>query len=272
MQEGSVGVVGLFGAGGAIGHSLAPVLEGRGIAYRVVGRDPERMRREFPRAQASSADFLSGDGATEAANGIDTIVYLAGAPYTNFEQHPVMTGNALRAAREAGVKRFVHVAPVYSYGPAASAQVPESVAHEPTTKKGRFRLEQERLVLSADGQGMRTLVMHLPDFYGPHADNGFANYFMREAVAGKPATFIGPLDVKRDFAFVPDAAEPLLDLAGLDDAYGSCWNLGGFAPIAGNEACRHRLRRPRAPEARAGCVKNHVARRRSLRRNDARTG
>lgn len=146
-----------------------------------------------------------------------------------------MTRNALEASKRAGVSRFVHAAPIYSYGPAKSNPVPESQPHVPTTKKGRFRLEQERLVLDAGNGNLRSLVLHLPDFYGPNAENSFANYFMTEAVAGKPATFIGPLDVKREFVFVPDVADPLLRLAALDDAYGRCWNLGGASTITGSE-------------------------------------
>ena len=153
--------------------------------------------------------------------------YLAGAPYTEFFKHPIMVRNALDAAQAAGVRRFVHVAPVYSYGPPLTRPVPESQPHVPTTRKGRFRLEQERAVLERNAPGFATVVVHLPDFYGPHAELSYANTFMREALSGKTASFIGPLDVQREFIFVPDVAAPLLDLAALDDAYGRCWNLGG---------------------------------------------
>lgn len=227
--------IALFGAGGAIGHALAPALRSRGISYRAVGRDAARLRREFPEATAVHADFLSGEGVGEAAQGVETVIYLAGAPYDHFEQHPIMMRNALNAARAAGVKRFVHVAPVYSYGPARIRPVPESQPHVPNTRKGRWRLEQEQAVLDAHGSEMQTLILHLPDFYGPHADNSIANYFMTEAVAGKPATFVGPLKALREFIFVPDVAEPLLQLAALPDAYGRCWNLGAAGPITGRE-------------------------------------
>ncbi|HTX55963.1 MAG TPA: NAD-dependent epimerase/dehydratase family protein [Candidatus Acidoferrales bacterium] len=232
-----LGKIALFGAAGAVGHALTPLLAARGEPYRVVGRDAARLH-SFEGAEVAAADFLSGQGVDEAASGIDTIVYLAGAPYTNFEQHPVMTRNALAAAKRAGVSRFVHVAPVYSYGPAASIPVSESQPHRPATKKGRYRLAQEQLVLQANGDAMRTLIVCLPDFYGPNAENSVANYFITEAIAGKPATFIGPLNVEREFIYVPDAAEPLLRLATLDDVYGRYWNLGGVAPITGAEFVR----------------------------------
>ncbi|MBV8155986.1 MAG: NAD(P)H-binding protein [Candidatus Eremiobacteraeota bacterium] len=226
-QSEETGGVALFGAGGAIGHVLARELDRESISYRVVGRNVERLKKDFPNAEAASADFFSGEGVAGAAKGIDTVFYLAGAPYTEFEKHPVMVRHALDGAQAAGVRRFVHVAPVYSYGPALATPVSESQPHRPETKKGRYRLEQEQAVLERNGPELATLVVHLPDFYGPHADLSYANAFMREALAGKTASFVGPLNVKREFIYVPDAAAPLLQLASLDDAYGRCWNLGG---------------------------------------------
>jgi nucleoside-diphosphate-sugar epimerase len=138
-----------------------------------------------------------------------------------------MVRNALEAARTAGVKRFVHLAPVYSYGPPVTRPVSESQPHQPNTRKGRFRLEQELAVLERNGAGFATMVVHLPDFYGPNADLSYANTFMREALSGKTASFIGPLRAQREFLYVPDVADPLLRLAALDDVYGRRWNLGG---------------------------------------------
>jgi nucleoside-diphosphate-sugar epimerase len=220
-------MIALFGASGAVGHALAPALEREGLEYRVVGRDTGRLQREFPHAPAMPADFFSGDGVAAAAHGADTIFYLAGAPYTEFYRHPVMVRNALDAAEAAGVERFVHVAPVYSYGTARRLPVPESQPHEPNTRKGRFRLEQDQAVLERHRAGFATVVVHMPDFYGPNADLSYANAFMREALSGKTASWIGPMRAQREFVYVPDVADPLLRLAQIDDAFGRCWNLGG---------------------------------------------
>jgi nucleoside-diphosphate-sugar epimerase len=232
-----LGLVALFGASGAVGHALAPALEHQGIAYRSVGRSAETLQREFPRSQTISADFFSGDGASEAAQGVDTVFYLAGAPYTEFYKHPIMVRNALDAAQAAGVTRFVHVAPVYSYGPPRVRPVPESQPHAPNTRKGRFRLEQEQAVLERNAGGFATMVVHLPDFYGPNAELSYANAFMREALTGKTASFVGPLDAQREFVYVPDVADPLLRLAAMSGVCGRCWNLGGQSIQARAFAC-----------------------------------
>jgi nucleoside-diphosphate-sugar epimerase len=220
-------LIALFGASGAVGHALAPELDRRGMAYRAVGRDSARMQREFPHAQAFRADFLSGEGLEKAARGVDTIFYLAGAPYTEFDKHPIMTRNALDAAQAAGVERFIHIAPVYSYGPPLTRPVPESQPHLPNTRKGRYRLEQEQEVLARHRDAFATMVVHLPDFYGPYAELSYADAFIREALSGKTASFVGPLDATREFVFVPDVADPMLRLIEYDDVYGRCWNLGG---------------------------------------------
>jgi nucleoside-diphosphate-sugar epimerase len=229
MQAADTGLgrVALFGAPGAVGHAIATALEHQGIEYRSVGRNAERLQREFPRSQGVCADFFSGDGVAQAAQGIDTIFYLAGAPYTEFYKHPIMVRNALDAAQAAGVTRFIHVAPVYSYGLPGVRPVPESQPHVPNTRKGRFRWEQEQAVLGRNSDGFATMVVHLPDFYGPNAELSYANAFIREALTGKTASFVGPLDVQREFVYVPDVADPLVRLAAMGDAYGRCWNLGG---------------------------------------------
>ena len=214
-------------------HALVPELDAHDVPVRVVGRDVARLEREFPAAEARTADFLTGDRLDAAVDGIDTIFYLAGTPYTHFEQHPVMTRFALAASQRAGVKRFVHIANVYAYGPARSRPVPESQPREPNTRKGRWRLEQEQLVEAAHAaHGMSTTIAHLPDFYGPNADNSLLNVFLRDVVARKTGTFVGVPDAEREFIFVPDAATVLIALAARDEAYGQRWNIPGTATTA----------------------------------------
>lgn len=79
---------------------------------------------------------------------------------------------------------------------------------------------------------MRTIVAHFPDFYGPWAESSYANAFMREALAGKTASWVGPLGARREFIYVPDVPAPLLALASDYGAYGRCWNFGGTETIA----------------------------------------
>jgi nucleoside-diphosphate-sugar epimerase len=225
--------IAIFGAAGAIGHSLAAELNRRGIGFRAVGRHRERLTTAFPAAEVHTANFEDKGSTLEAARGIDTIFYAAGAPYTNFALHPVMMQNVVDAAIEAGVARLVVIGTVYSYGLPQTMPVSEQHPRKPNTYKGRMRKKQEDIALAAHTAGeLQAMVVHLPDFYGPQADLSFAKPVFDAALQGKRADWLGPVNRPHEFIYTPDAGAPLLDLAALDDAYGQHWNLGGVAIIS----------------------------------------
>jgi uncharacterized protein YbjT (DUF2867 family) len=100
----------IFGAAGAIGQSLAPELERRGIPFRVVGRSKARLQQSF--GNLSHAEIFDGDigdlrTAGAAAREVDTIFYCVGVPYPSFHLHPILTRTALEAAATMKVQRFV---------------------------------------------------------------------------------------------------------------------------------------------------------------------
>ena len=65
---------------------------------------------------------------------------------------------------------------VYSYGVPRASRVPETHPRDPHTRKGKYRKEQEDLVMAAHAAGaIQGMIVRLPDFYGPHADIGLAN-------------------------------------------------------------------------------------------------
>ena len=139
----------------------------------------------------------------------------------------------LEAAVSAGVARLVLVSSVYAYGVPRSARVAEDHPRQPETRKGRYRKEQEDLVLEAHRQNrIRGLIVRLPDFYGPHADNSLANPIFRAALANKTANWPGPAGAPHEFVFVPDTGPVIVDLALRDDCYGESWNCGGPGEIS----------------------------------------
>ncbi len=142
----------------------------------------------------------------------------------------------LEAAARVEVARLAVVSSVYSYGVPQTRRVAESHPRQPAAFKGRMRKEQEDLVLEAHAKGViHGLVVRLPDFYGPYADNSLANPILRAALTGKRANWLGPASTPHEFLYVPDAAPVLAELAAHEDAYGEAWNLGGAGEITGGE-------------------------------------
>lgn len=227
--------VAIFGAAGAIGTAVAPELERRGVAFRVVGRSRQKLEQafgKFKHAEIFPADISETRAAGAAARGIDTIIYTVGLPYPSHNLHPVLMRATLEAAAAMKVQRLVLISSVYAYGVPRTSRVAETHPREPETRKGKYRKEQEDLVLGAHKEGtLKSLIVRLPDFYGPNADIGLANPIFRAALAGKTANWVGPVNATHEFFYVPDAGPVIAELASRDDCYGEAWNFGGPGEI-----------------------------------------
>jgi len=227
----------ILGAGGAIGHAVAPELERRGIPFRVVGRTRQTLVDAYGAsvgAEIVDADLADPAQAERAVKGVDTILYAVGVPYPAFEKHPAQMRVTLDAAIRAGVEHLLLVSSVYSYGVPLAARVAETHAREPQTANGKNRKLQEDMVMEAHGSGaLRTMVVRLPDFYGPHANRSLGNPLFKSALDGKTANWVGPPGTPHEFLFVPDAGPVLVEIAAREDCYGETWNLGGVEAIPG---------------------------------------
>lgn len=232
---GAIGKVAIFGAAGAIGPHVAAELNRRGTPFRVVGRNRSRLEAAFGKmehAEIFDANLADLRDAGAAARGVDTIVYCVGLPYPSHHLHPALIRTTVEAAATMGVPRLLLVSSVYGYGAPRTATVSESHPREPQTRKGRWRKEQEDVVLEADARGrVRGTILRLPDFYGPGADNSLANPIFRAALSGKTANWVGPINTPHEFVYVPDTGPVIADLAACDEAYGSAWNFGGPGAI-----------------------------------------
>jgi nucleoside-diphosphate-sugar epimerase len=229
--------VAIIGAGGAIGRSCVDALNRRSIPCRVIGRSRERLDQLFAgRAEIAPADVAKRSDIEQALAGAESAVYAVGLPYPQFEMHPVLVRRAIEAAESAGVKRFVVVSSVYSYGVPQAPRVAETHPRQPHARKGRCRKEQEDAALQADREGkFRTLVMRLPDFYGPSAELSLADLIFRAALTGKPAMWLGDPNLPHEFVYVPDVGPVVLDLMARPDSYGQAWNFGGPGAISGRD-------------------------------------
>ncbi|HYZ15615.1 MAG TPA: NAD-dependent epimerase/dehydratase family protein, partial [Candidatus Acidoferrum sp.] len=175
-----------------------------------------------------AADLSDPAQARRAAEGADAIVYAVGLPYPRFAEHPVLMRTTVEAARAAGVRRLLAISTVYPYGRPRTPRVAETHPREPHTRKGRYRKEQEDIVLSADdAQGLRTIILRLPDFYGPTAEISYAKTLFDAVSAGTTANLLAPIDAPHEWIYVPDAAPVIADLLERDDAFGTAYNLGG---------------------------------------------
>lgn len=234
--------IAIFGAAGATGQAIVEALTQLNLPVRVVGRSREKLQKAFDglsKVEIVDADLSSLDGAKKASRGAETIVYAVGpADYSDkeFTKLPGWMGTALEAAGAEGVKKFVLLSTVYSYGVPQTPKVTEKHPREPAAFKGEMRKQQEDLVLAAHGRnGLSTLVLRLPDFYGPKADTGIFRGIFDAAVAGKTADVFAPVDKQHEFLFVPDLGPVVADLVARNDVFGEAYNLAGPGALTTRE-------------------------------------
>ncbi len=230
----------IFGASGGVGKELAKVLAGEKVEFRDVGRSEAKLREEFkehePYVEYCGADLSKAEDAARAAEGVETVFFLVGQPYTDFAKHPIVTSICLKACAEAGVKHFVLQGTLYPYGRRQAERITEDHPREPHTFKGRMRKEQGDLVLAAHSEdGMKTVILCAPDFYGGDSELSHTYRIFQAAINGGTADVIGPVDMPHEFIYVPDLADTLLKIAKKEEAYGKRWNVSGVGLIIYND-------------------------------------
>lgn len=227
--------IALVGAAGAIGKSIAQALRDRGIEYRAIGRNRERLHAEFANDKLAEITRWNPDepaSVRAALQGIELAFYLVGVPYEQFQLHPIVLKKALDGAIAEGVQKFLLIGTVYPYGRAQSERVTENHPREPHTFKGKMRKEQEDILLKAHSEGrIQGAILRLPDFYGPGVSSSFLHSLFQAAASGGKADLIGPIDRPHEFVYVPDVGPVVLDLASHPEAWGKWWNLAGAGVI-----------------------------------------
>ncbi len=82
-----------------------------------------------------------------------------------------------------------------------------------------------------DAHGLDTVSLRITNPYGPrqqmkHSKYGIVNWFIRLALEGQPLTIFGEGTQKRDYIFVEDLVEGILNLALTPQTAGQVYNLG----------------------------------------------
>ena len=168
------------GGAGYLGRHLAAALVRCGADVRALVRDstraPHGVRRDAEVAIGNVADEKS---VRNAMLDVDLIVHCAAvttnnAPWSLHEQTNIGgSRSVLRAAREAGVRRLVHVSSVIVYGldePADGGALTESAVPPEPDHWGfyqRSKLGAERAMSSGSGAGTEVVIVRPGIVYGP---------------------------------------------------------------------------------------------------------
>lgn len=169
----------LTGHRGYIGSVLAPMLLDRG--HEVVGLDSDLFRactftgtlRDVPSFDIDVRDAQADDHFLEALRGFDAVIHLAGLsndplgdyrPELTEEINCKASIGLARAAKRAGVARFLFASSCSNYGAAGDSFLDESSSFNPVTPYGESKVKVEAAV-------------------APLADASFSPTFLRASTA-----------------------------------------------------------------------------------------
>lgn len=146
----------------AQGHELRLLLRRTSLIENIVGLEYERH----------DGDLRVPESLEDAVRGVEVVVHLGGvtsartgAEYMAANGHG--TESLVKAAIEAGVRRFVYVSSLAAHGPSPDgAPRPLDAPGRPLTAYGRSKLEGEAATLAAREQ-MSVAVVRPPAVYGP---------------------------------------------------------------------------------------------------------
>ena len=119
------------------------------------------------------------------------------------------TQRLVEAAKRAKVRRMVHVSSNSPIGtnPSPEHVFDETAAYDPYMGYGRSKMLAEQIVRAADAEGIETVVIRPPWFYGPGQPPRQALFF-RMIKDGK-APLVGRGDNRRSMAYVDDICQGL---------------------------------------------------------------
>src|SRR5205823_1241451 len=96
---------------------------------------------------------------------------------------------------------------------------------QPTTRKGRVRVEIEQRLLEASERGMRSIILRAGDFFGGGRGSWFDLVLTKER-ARHIVTYPGPLACLHSWAYLPDLAATFVRLAAVRDKLGASETFG----------------------------------------------
>lgn len=218
MNEHSVFVL---GASGSFGGAMALELLHRGWVVRALAREPDKLCRilgESANLKVVSGDALDPQAVAQTAEGCSAIVHGINYPYhqwaPNMER---VTRNVIAAASKEGTL-ILFPGNVYGFGAQVDRPLPEGAQMRPNSRKGelRVRLEEALRMATADG-AVRVLVLRAGDYFGPTVRNGLVDRIFGAAARGKAIQYLGRLDIRHQWAYMPDLARVGADLLGMTE-------------------------------------------------------
>lgn len=236
------------GGAGFIGSHLVDALLARGHSVRVLDNlsmgKLSNLALDNPRLQFIQGDVADAEVVREALAGCRAVAHLAAVasvqasvddPVGTHRSNFIGTLNVCEAMREQGVKRVLFASSAAVYGNNGEGQaIDEQTPKAPLTPYAADKLASEHyLDFYRRQHGLEPAIFRFFNIFGPRQDpsspySGVISIFTQRARQGLPISVFGDGEQTRDFFYVADLVELLLQAllapAVVDGAVNVGWN------------------------------------------------
>jgi len=227
MAEGPVLIT---GGAGFIGSHLADALLAKGYSVRVLDDlstgKRSNLQLDDPRIELIEGDVADAALVAKVMVGCCSVAHLAAVasvqasvddPVRTHQSNFIGTLNVCEAMRQAGVKRVLFASSAAIYGNNGEGQsIDEDTAKAPLTPYASDKLAGEYyLDFYRRQHGLEPAVFRFFNIFGPRQDpsspySGVISIFSERAVKGLPITVFGDGEQTRDFVYVEDLVDLLV--------------------------------------------------------------
>jgi UDP-glucose 4-epimerase len=247
------------GGAGFIGSNLVDSLLAKGHAVRVLDDLSMGKRSNLPldnpRLQLVVGSVADAALVSQAVAGCQAVVHLAAVasvqasvddPVGTHQSNFVGTLNVCEAMREHGVKRVLFASSAAVYGNNGDGQaVDEDTPKAPLTPYAVDKLASEQyLEFYRRQHGLEPAIFRFFNIFGPRQDpsspySGVISIFIQRAQQGLPITVFGDGEQTRDFFYVGDLIDLLVQALELPAAQEGAANVGLNRATSLNQLLQH---------------------------------
>lgn len=234
------------GGAGFIGSNLADALLARGHSVRVLDNLSMGKLSNLPlddgRLSVIEGDVADAALVSRAVAGCSAVVHLAAVasvqasvddPVSTHQSNFIGTLNICEAMREHGVRRVVFASSAAVYGNnGEGVAIDEQTAKAPLTPYAADKLASEHyLEFYARQHGLEPAIFRFFNVFGPRQDpsspySGVISIFTQRAQQGLPINVFGDGEQTRDFFYVADLVELLLQALDAEQPAAGAVNVG----------------------------------------------
>jgi len=220
----------ITGGAGFIGSNLAAALLEKGYSLRILDDLSTGKRSNLaldnPRVELIEGDVADAALVAQVMRGCQAVVHLAAVasvqasvegPARTHQSNFVGTLNVCEAMRQTGVKRVLFASSAAVYGNKSEGEsIVEDTAKSPLTPYASDKLASEQyLDFYRRQHGLEPVIFRFFNVFGPRQDpsspySGVISIFCEQALKGLPITLFGDGEQTRDFIYVGDLVQILL--------------------------------------------------------------